>query len=867
MFERLGNFVSRAWPAILAFWMALFLALWAAAPNWLDVVDEGEFSFLPRTTPSRQAEDLFTKTFSSDLQGSSLVVIAHRDTSEGLRDDDKTYIDEVLVPRLKRLVELAPREEAKEDSHQADGGPVPALKEGNPNGTEPTKRDSKVDPKADVDADIRAGDPGGYFRPIVSRIRTFTDADFGPLLISEDNHATLIILELTIDFTDLWSEPTILRVERLIGSLGEAGKLQREKDYPAGLQLYLSGSAIVGRDMRNAGTQSARATERATFVLVILLLFAIYRAPIVAVIPLATVYLSVKIALWTLSLLAKAHLIRLFSGIEVYVTVVLYGAGVDYCMFLMSRYKEERDHGASFSEAISISVSRVGHALAASAGTVMCGIGMMVFTRFGKFQEAGVAMSFSLVIVLAAALTLTPALLRLAGRWGFWPRGPSPQVLEAYQRISPSNRIAQLLEREWFGRFWDRIGQALLARPGRIWIASVLLMVPFAILAVRWQDKLSYGVLSELPATDASVVGAAALRAHFPAGFTGPVTILIANPKADFRVDTESSNDDRPGWEQIQAFADNLYEKREKLGIVDIRSIASPLGMTDRVQTNPFRRRVMRKRAQSEYVSNKPGFVGQVTWIDVVLDNDPFSSDSIARFDRLKEAAPACLPAELKTAGTELKFMGPTASVRDLKTITAGDQVRIDFLVPGVVFLILVLLLRRIATSAYLIATVLFSYYVALGLTFAVFYLVHPGGFVGLDWKVPMFLFTILVAVGEDYNILLMARIEEEQRTHGPVEGIIVGLRKTGSIISSCGIIMAGTFSSLLFGSLQGLAQLGFALAVGVLLDTFVVRPIVVPAYLILLQQGRFGALGRFLGADSPRKEKKTPAVVDVEGG
>jgi putative drug exporter of the RND superfamily len=866
MFERLGEFVSRAWIALLAVWIALFLGLWTAAPNWLDVVDEGEFSFLPTTSPSRQAETLYTKTFSSSLQGSSLALIAQRETPEGLRDEDKTYIEEVLVPRLKRLVELAPRGDGKDDSARAEDKSPPASKDANANRSESANRDSKVDTKTDVDADIRAGDPGGWFRPIVSRLRTFSDADFGPLLISEDNHATLIILELTIDFTDLWSEPTILRVERLIGSPGKPGKLQREKDYPAGLQLFLSGSAIVGRDMRNAGTQSAHATERATFVLVILLLFAIYRAPIVAVIPLATVYLSVKIALWTLSLLAQAHLIRLFSGIEVYVTVVLYGAGVDYCMFLISRYKEERDHGASFGEAISISVSRVGHALAASAGTVMCGIGMMVFTRFGKFQEAGVAMSFSLVIVLAAALTLTPALLRLAGHWAFWPRRSSSQVLEAYQRISPSNWIAGLLEREWFGRFWDWIGQALLARPGQIWIASILLMAPFAILAVRWQDKLSYGVLSELPATDASVVGAAALRAHFPAGFTGPVTILIANSKADFRVDTEGANDDRPGWEQIQAFADNLYENREKLGIVDIRSIAYPMGMTERVQTNPFRRRVMRKRAQSLYVSDKTDFVGQVTWIDVVLDNDPFSSDSIGRFDRLKEAAPGCLPAELKAAGTELKFMGPTASVRDLKTITAGDQVRIDFLVPGVVFLILVLLLRRIATSAYLIVTVLFSYYVALGLTFAFFYLLHPGDFVGLDWKVPMFLFTILVAVGEDYNILLMARIEEEQRMHGSTQGIIVGLRKTGAIISSCGIIMAGTFSSLLFGSLQGLAQLGFALAVGVLLDTFVVRPIVVPAYLILLHQGRFRALGRFLGADSPRKEKKTPAV-DVERG
>jgi RND superfamily putative drug exporter len=168
--------------------------------------------------------------------------------------------------------------------------------------------------------------------------------------------------------------------------------------------------------------------------------------------------------------------------------------------------------------------------------------------------------------------------------------------------------------------------------------------------------------------------------------------------------------------------------------------------------------------------------------------------------------------------------------------------------------------LGRPAISAYLIVSVFFSYFVTLGVTFAFYYLKDPDGFGGLDWKVPMFLFTILIAIGEDYNIFLMTRIEEEQERYGPVEGIRIAMLRTGTIISSCGIIMAGTFMSLWAGTLVGMQQLGFALAFGVLLDTFVVRPLLVPAYLIMLYQGRFGAFSRFLGAGDTKKKKYRPA-------
>lgn len=838
MFDRLGHFVSRNWEVLLTGWIIAFALLWWVAPKWESVIYDGEFRYFPEHFPSQQAEKVFTKAFSNNQMGSNVFIVVRREKGDGLLDEDKSFIEDTLVPRLKKTLNI------------------------------PDKNDSDETPQKPAETPAAP-------ESVVTAVHTFADKEYGQLLTSEDQKSTLIMLEFTTDFTERKNDPYIASIEKLIGKAGQVGELQKEKGFPTGLDLTLSGSATVGRDMHVAARESAHNTEAATIILVIVLLFAIYRAPILAVIPLLTVFISVKCAILTLSILAQHNIVQLFSGVEVYVTVVLYGAGIDYCMFLMARYKEELDRGASFDEAIAISVGRVGHALAASAATVACGIGMMVFTQFGKFQQAGIAMSSSLIFVLAASLTLTPALLRLAGKYTFWPRHEGT----AQGWISPTSMLSRLLEREWGGQFWDKIGHALLKRPGTIWVISFLCMTPFAVIAYLYQDKLSYGLLSELPKTDSSVIGTAAVQSHFTPGIVGPITILVDNPDADFRTDAEN-DDKKPGWEQIRTFCDAIYDHRDQLGLSDVRSIAYPLGMTDRVKMNTFQRRIVLKRAQSQYVSDNPGWVGRVAKVELVMKDDPFSPNSMTAFDHLKEIVPGLLNGsrenhdqaadaqdhapKLDPDKTQLHYMGVAPSMRDLKTLTGEDQIRIDFLVPAVVFLILVILLRQIATSAYLIFTVFFSYFVTLGVTILVFYCIHWHGFAGIDWKVPIFLFTILVAVGEDYNILLMARIEEEQKKHGPVEGVVFGLRKTGGIISSCGIIMAGTFSALAAGTLEGLAQLGFALAFGVLLDTFVVRPIVVPAYLILLHQGWFGALGRFLGAE-PNVSSKRPRAVAVE--
>src|SRR5262249_21959972 len=190
----------------------------------------------------------------------------------------------------------------------------------------------------------------------------------------------------------------------------------------------------------------------------------------------------------------------------------------------------------------------------------------------------------------------------------------------------------------------------------------------------------------------------------------------------------------------------------------------------------------------------------------------------------------------------QIGIAGSTSAVNDLRRVTTNDERRMYVLVTLGVYAILVALLRRPGISLYLIATVVLGYLASLGVTDLLFRGLHrgPEPWGGLDWTVGFFLFVILVAVGEDYNILLMSRVIEEERKHGAIEGTRRAVAHTGGIISSCGVIMAGAFGSMLTGSLTSLRELGFALGLGVLLDTFLVRPILVPSFVVLIERARF---------------------------
>ena len=792
MFRMLGHNVARFWPLWLGGWLVLLMAIRLTAPPWHDVAQDKEFGLLPADAPSRRSEAIFAKAFPGEPAGSNAVLVFTRAESKpGDLERDKKFIEDVIEPGLRRI--------AAEEGGLA-GETVPT--------DQPLFDNAPAKPVK---------------RSIIFQIHTPNAPGSGGLLISEDNKELLVVVDLTTELLSPANWPTLAKIENLVATAEHAGKV------PAGLAISLTGSALIGRDHLRAERDSARSTERFTIVFAIVLLLLIYRSPVLALIPLVTVYLTVQVALGVLAMLAQAGVIALFQGVQIYITILTYGAGIDYCLFLTARYREELAAGADVREAVARAVGSTGAALTASAATVIGGIGMMMFADYGKFRQAGFAIPLSLLLVLGASLTFSPALVRLAGRWALWPRGlrPSEEAANGLGDRHPNDT--------GFWR-WRTLGQALLRRPGTIWLTTVALMVPFAIAVVALDNEVTYDPLTNLPADAPSLAGTRALQEHFPPGIMGPITVVLVQPHADFRSDA--------GREAVSQLTAALHARQGELGLYDIRSFTAPLGLRApgqhamaEIKSRPEAAKAARQAAEDRYLSDLGERVPTATRIDLVLEQDPFSNKGLSVFEKIATDFPNALPAELQP-GVQLYFLGPTPSIHDLRTIMEGDRFRIQYLVLASVFLILLLLLRKLIVSLYLILSVLFSYYVALGVTVTVIWLLNPHDTVRIDFKVVIFLFTILIAVGEDYNIFLMTRIHEEQRRYDAIRGIPEALARTGPIISSCGIIMAGTFASLMTGSLLEMKQLGFALAFGVLLDTFIVLPILVPAFLLMLETG-----------------------------
>jgi RND superfamily putative drug exporter len=759
MFSFLGRLAVAHPIKVCAGWLALAVAVTLLAPDWRNHAQDDDVRFLPAKSASVRGLQLLEKAFPQDVFASRLLFALERP------DGPLTKEDFELVDRL--------------------AGELTAL--------------SKSQPELQITGVV------SYREPLM-----------GHRLVSSDKQCTLLQVSLGVPYMATQTRDTVDKAEaRLRPILAEAG--------PTAPKLYATGPAGVGRDLIAASASSLEQTTLATIILVVAVLLLVYRSPVLALIPLVTIGIATWVSLQVLALMTLIPGVQLVNISQVFAIVLIFGAGTDYCLFLIARYREELQGGLGQAPALGRSVQTVSGALVASAATVMVGLGLMGFADFGKIRSAGPVIALGLAVALLASLTLTPALLCLTGKSAFWPR--RLRVSESHSHESG---------------FWEFASRKLIRRPLLVWGAALLLLLPFAALGLGVHP--TFKPTGDLSPNAPSVRGLDVIHRRFPAGETGPITVLLVS-KTDW--DTPQGRD----------AIDSLCRGFPFLGnVAEVRSLTRPLGKpipelapeAPLQSTNRFSDLIRTaknglnglasasfKKAATYYTARVDGLEGAeyVTRLDVVLQSDPFSPESIATLEQIETWLKIQRPAGVIRG----ECYGVTVHSRDTERVVDRDRRRVNSLVLLGVFLILMVLVRKFWLAFYLLATVLLSYFATLGATalFATFWYGKPFG--QIEWRVPFFLFTILVAVGEDYNILMVTRAMEERLRWGVVEGLRRGLARTGGTITACGLIMAGTFGTLVLGDLGTLIQIGFALGVGVLLDTFLVRPFLVPALMLVV--------------------------------
>jgi len=485
----------------------------------------------------------------------------------------------------------------------------------------------------------------------------------------------------------------------------------------------------------------------ATVGVVALLLLLTYRSPVLWLIPLIGVGMADQLAQGAVYGLAR-HAGLVVSGQSAGIlTVLVFGAGTDYALLLIARYREELRRHEDKHEAMAFALRRAAPALLASAATVIIGLLCLLVAALNSDRGLGPVGAIGVACSLAAMLTLLPALLVIFGRRLFWPFIPrfGTHVAEG-------------------AGVWARVGQLIARRPRVTWVATSLVL---GVLALGLFDlKLGLSQTEAFQQPNDSVQGQQLLERSFPAGTGAPATVIA------------------------QASA-----------IDDVRAAAA---------------------ATPGVVSVSPPLVaGNLAQVDATLEGAPDSKAAYGAIDRLRAAVHA-------VPGADAVVGGSTATNLDVSRAATRDRQVIIPLVLLVVLVILGVLLRAVVAPLVLIATVILSYLAALGASAVIFDAVF--GFAGSDTSFPLFAFIFLVALGIDYNIFLMSRVREEAAVVGTRRGMLRGLAVTGGVITSAGIVLAGTFSVLGVLPLVALAEVGFVVAFGVLLDTLVVRSVLVPA-------------------------------------
>ena len=551
---------------------------------------------------------------------------------------------------------------------------------------------------------------------------------------------------------------------------------------PAGVKVYVTGPAGFIADLVAGFSGIDRLLLLVALAAVFLILLGVYRSLLLPVAVLATSLSALTLALLTVWWLAKAGVLLLSGQTQGILFILVIGAATDYSLLYVSRYREELRVTTDRWTATRRALRGTFEPIVASGSTVIAGLLCLLLSDLKSNSSLGPVASVGIVFAMLAALTLLPSLLYAFGRAAFWPHRPrfEPEVVAAEHGMHATG-------------FWAWLARLVQRRPRTLWLAILALLVAGA-AAVTQLEAAGVPQSDLVLGPSEARAGQAALGEHFPGGSGSPLYVVV----------------DEDAW---PAAADMLLTHDGVAGVM-IASADSPRGAATVTDAGIAAFGPPGTPAPRPTV-HEGAVLLQATLTEAA---DSSAAESTVRDVRRRLAAVA--PGAL--------VGGVTATAIDTNDASLHDRNLIIPVVLAVILVILMLLLRSVLAPVLLVATTVLSFGTALGVAALAFDGIFR--FPGADPAVPLYGFVFLVALGIDYNIFLMTRVREEALAHGTRDGILRGLSITGGVITSAGLVLAATFAALSVIPVLFLVQIAFIVAFGVLLDTFVVRTLLVPA-------------------------------------
>jgi RND superfamily putative drug exporter len=603
-------------------------------------------------------------------------------------------------------------------------------------------------------------------------------------------------------------------------------------DPGGGLSVKITGGAGFSADAIEVFEGINGTLLLAAVSLVIFLLIVIYRSPMFFFIPLAAVLFAETLSR-SLGYGVSELGVTINGQSSSIMSVLVLGAGTDYALLLVARYREELHRTADKHEAMRTALASAGPAIFASAATVIAALLCLTIAKVNGTSGLGPIAAIGIACAALSMLTLLPALLTIFGRRAFWPFVPhTPETAPSAEQASERAR-RRIVEGSGAGAL------VLVA------LACLLVLVLLPLVLLNWLLRVVSG-------------------RRIPSLIVGPLDRAIFSPYEMRRRRLEHASDATHGlWKRVGDWVATSPRRVMTGSLVVLLIFCGGFAFfsTDLTSEDSYRTEVESVEGQHLLDKSFPsgttgltdvvvqeradvgavrGSVAQVSGVEAVsgpvaegssgillqatLEPNPYSTEAFDLVEPIREAAQDAAPSTL--------VGGPTAIEFDVRDAAGWDSIVIPPIILLVVLLILIGLLRAVVAPLILIGTVILSFLAALGVGYFVFDVIF--GFPGSDPSLPLFAFVFLVALGVDYNIFLIARAREETIQHGSKQGILRALAVTGGVITSAGIVLAGTFSVLAVLPLTFLTELGFVVAFGVLLDTFLVRSVLVPALALM---------------------------------